>query len=145
MFKQLQGLDRWVPLILQLLLGGVFMAHGAQKLFGVFQGPGIDGLAGMFQKYTILPSLFWAWVVAIVEFFGGLFIFFGFLTRIWAFLIIVDMIVAIIKVNWALGFFWLKGGLEFPLTLGVIALALVLVGPGFLSVDRAIGLEKPAA
>ncbi len=144
MLKQLQGLDRWVPLILQLLLGGVFIAHGAQKLFGVFQGPGITGMTAMLLKLGFDPAFFWAWVASIVEFFGGLFIFFGFLTRIWAVLIIVEMIVAIIKVNWAMGFFWTKGGLEFPLTLGVIALALVLVGPGFLSVDRAIGLEKPA-
>jgi putative oxidoreductase len=140
--SRFEGWEAWATVLLQVTLGAIFMAHGAQKLFGTFQGPGITGLAGMLQKYGFTPPVFWAWVAAIVEFFGGLFIFFGFLTRIWAAILIVHMIVAIVKVNWALGFFWTKGGLEFPLTLAIIALTLVLTGPSFLSVDRAVGLEE---
>jgi len=145
MLHRLGGAERWAIVILQVFLGFIFVMHGAQKLFGAFQGPGVAGFAGMLQKYSITPPLFWAWVATIVEFFGGLFVLIGFLTRIWAALLVIDMIIAIIYVNWANGFFWLKGGLEFPLTLGVIALVLVLTGPGFVSVDRAIGIERRTA
>ncbi len=142
MLKQLQGLDRWVPVLLQFWLGGTLIPHGAQKLFGLFGGPGMAGWTATIQKLGFTPPVFWAWVVVIVEFLGALCIFFGFLTRFWALLLIIEMIVAINKVNWARGFFWLGGGIEFPLALAVIALTLVLGGPSFLSVDRAIGLEK---
>jgi putative oxidoreductase len=145
MLSQLQGWNRFVPLILQLLLGGIFIPHGAQKLFGTFGGSGMTAFTESLQKSGITPAVFWAWVVACLEFFGGLFVFFGFLTRIGAALFVVEMIVAIVKVNWARGFFWLKGGLEFPLVLAVIALAVLLGGPSFLSVDRAVGLEKRSA
>lgn len=120
--------------------------HGAQKLFGVFGGAGPTGLAALFTKIGITPGPFWAWVVIIAEFFGGAFLVFGFLTRIAAAALVIDMAVAMIMVNFKNGFFWLRpgGGWEFPLTLGVIALTLVLTGPGFLSVDRAIGWEKRA-
>ena len=142
MVRQPERLDRWARLLLQVLVGVLFMMHGFQKLFGAFGGGGISGTAAFFQKFAITPALFWAWVVAIVEFFGGLSILLGFLTRIWASLIVIEMIVAIIKVNWARGFFFDKGGWEIPLAFGGLVLALALMGPGFLSVDRAIGLEK---
>jgi putative oxidoreductase len=142
MFRQLAGLERWAVLILQLFLGFVFVMHGSQKLFGAFGGAGVAGLAGMFQKYALAPALFWAWVVTITEFFGGLCIFFGFLTRFWAAGLVIDMTVAVLRVHVPNGFFWGKGGLEFPLTLGILALMVVLTGPSFLSVDRLIGLEK---
>jgi len=78
----------------------------------------------------------------VVEFGGGLFIVFGFLTRLAAVLIIVEMIGAIVLVNWKNGFFWTKGGMEFPLTLIVIALVLVISGPSPFSIDRATGIES---
>ncbi len=55
------------------------------------------------------------------------------------------MTVAVLVVHVPIGFFWLEGGAEFPLTLGVMALMLVLSGPSFVAVDRAIGLERRAA
>ena len=142
MIKQPEGLDRWARLLLQVLLGVLFAAHGSQKLFGAFGGRGIAANAAYFERLGLLPALFWTWVVIVVEFFGGLCIFFGLLTRFWASLIIIEMIVATVKVNWARGFISPQVGWEFPLACAVIALALVLMGPGFLSVDRAIGLEK---
>jgi putative oxidoreductase len=120
------------------------MMHGAQKLFGVMGGSGVTGLAGFFGKLGLEPALFWAWVVTIVEFFGGAFIFAGLFTRVCAALLAIDMTVAILKVHAPVGFFWLRpgGGFEFPLTLAVIALTLVLSGPSFLSLDRLFGLEE---
>lgn len=142
MLQRLEGLNRWAWLILQVFLGFVFVMHGAQKLFGAFGGSGVTGLAGFFAKLGIEPSLFWAWVVTITEFFGGLCIVLGLLTRFWAVGLVIDMTVAVLKVHLPNGFFWGKSGIEFPLTLGVMALMLVLAGPSFLALDRLIGVER---
>lgn len=144
MIQQPERLDRWARLMLQVIVGLVFMMHGSQKLLGAFGGGGISGTTAFFQKFAISPSPFWAWVVALLEFFGGLSILLGFLTRIWTSLIVIEMIVAIVKVNYARGFFFDKGGWEIPLMFGAAVLALALMGPGPLSIDRALGLEKRA-
>lgn len=142
-----EGWERWATLVLQVVLGLIFMAHGAQKLFGMFGGSGITGLAGYFDKIGISPGMLWAWVVGLVEFFGGACVLFGFLTRYAAALLVIDMTVAVFWVHFPT-FFWQRagrlapGGLEMPMTLGIIALSLVLSGPSFLSIDRATGLEK---
>ena len=138
------GLSLWIVLLPQLCLGLIFMAHGAQKLFGTFNGPGMTAFTGSMAKLGLTPPDVWAWVVALVEFCGGLFIVFGLVTRVAAVLIIVDMIGAIVLVNWKNGFFWTKGGMEFPLTLIVIALVLVITGPSPFSIDRATGIESRA-
>jgi putative oxidoreductase len=143
--RQLQGLGPWGHLLLQLFLGFIFVLHGSQKLFGPsFYGFPWEGYVGFFNKLGLTPAPFWLWVVTITEFFGGLCIFFGFLTRFWAAGLVIDMAVAILKNHVRIGFFWLTpgGGLEFPLTLGVLALAIFLMGPSVRSVDRAIGLER---
>ena len=139
--SRFEGWERWATLLLQVALGAVFVAHGSQKLFGAFGGPGVAGLAGYFNKLGITPGIFWAWVVGLVEFLGGACVLFGFLTRFAAALLVIDMTVAIFKVHFPT-FFWTKNGLEMAMTLGVIALSLVLSGPSFLSVDRALGLEQ---
>jgi len=142
--QRLEGLERLALLILRLFLGVVFVMHGSQKLLGAFGGSGIAGFAGQLAKYGIEPHLLWAWVVAITEFVGGICIFFGFLTRFWAAGLVIDMTVAVVKVHLVNGFFWTKGGFEFVLTLGIIALVLLMTGPGAMSMDRAIGIEKRA-
>jgi putative oxidoreductase len=148
MLQQLDGLRKWGHLLLQVFLGFIFVMHGAQKLFGPsFYGFPWEGYVGYFNKLGITPAAFWVWVVTITEFFGGLSIVLGLLTRFWAAGLVIDMAVAILKNHINVGFFWLTpgGGLEFPLTLGVLALAIVLLGPSFLAVDRAIGLERRKA
>ncbi len=142
--RRLEGLERLAVLILRLFLGFAFMMHGSQKLLGAFGGGGVSGVAGMLGKLGIEPSLVWAWVVSITEFVGGVCLFFGFLTRFWAAGLVIDMAVAVVKVNLVNGFFVGKNGVELPLTFGVIALAILLTGPGSLSMDRAIGIEKRA-
>jgi len=129
-------------LILRLFLGFAFMMHGSQKLLGAFGGGGVSGVAGMMGKLGIEPSLLWAWVVSITEFVGGVCLFFGFLTRFWAAGLVIDMAVAVVKVHLVNGFFVGKNGVELPLTFGVIALVILLTGPGSMSMDRAIGIEK---
>jgi len=142
--QRLQGLERLAVLILRLFLGFAFMMHGSQKLLGAFGGGGVSDVAGMLGRLGIEPSHLWAWVVSITEFVGGVCLFFGFLTRFWAAGLVIDMAVAVVKVNLVNGFFAVKNGVELPLTFGVIALVIVLTGPGSLSMDRAIGIEKRA-
>jgi putative oxidoreductase len=137
--QRLEGLQRFAVLMLRLLLGFVFVMHGSQKLLG---GGGVAGFAGVLAKTGIEPHVPLAWVVAITEFVGGICIIFGFLTRFWAAGLVIDMAVALFKVHLANGFFISKNGFELVLTLGILALAVVFMGPGAPSVDRATGIEK---
>jgi len=143
--QRLEGLQRLAVLVLRLFVGFAFMMHGSQKLLGAFGGSGVAGFAGMLTKLGVEPANILAWVVSITEFVGGVCVFFGFLTRFWAAGLVIDMAVAVAKVNLPNGFFAAKGGMELPLSFGVMALVILLTGPGSLSVDRATGLEKGAA
>jgi putative oxidoreductase len=145
MFQRLEGAEPWAIVILRIFLGFLFAMHGAQKLLGAFGGAGMAGTAEFFNKYGIVPGGFWIWVVAITEFVGGLSIMAGFLTRVWASGLVIDMTVAIVKVHMPNGFFWTKAGFEFPLTLAIMALTILLTGPSRASVDQALGLERPPA
>jgi putative oxidoreductase len=143
--QRLEGLQRLAVLVLRLFVGFAFMMHGSQKLLGAFGGPGVAGVAGMLTKLGVEPANILAWVVSITEFVGGVCVFFGFLTRFWAAGLVIDMAVAIAKVHLPNGFFAAKGGMELPLSFGVMALVILLTGPGSLSVDRATGIEKGGA
>jgi putative oxidoreductase len=80
-------------------------------------------------------------VAGIIEFFGGACLALGFLTRIWAAAIVIFMAVAVIHVHLGNGYFWTKGGVEYPLLWGLVALGFFLYGGGKYSIDRAIGRE----
>jgi len=134
----LKSTASWAPTAIRLVLGITFMAHGAQKLFGAFGGPGMAGTVGFFAGMGLKPALFWAWVVALAEFFGGLGILLGLLTGVASAVLIVDMLVAIAFVHGKNGFFAKAGGFEYNLSLIVMALSLILSGPGRLSLDRLI-------
>lgn len=143
--QRLEGLERLAVLILRLFLGFAFLMHGSQKLLGAFGGGGIAGVTGMMSKLGVEPAQVWAWVLSITEFVGGICVFFGFLTRFWAAGLVIDMAVAIFKVHLPNGFFAGKNGFELPMAFGVMALVILLTGPGSLSVDRATGIEKGGA
>jgi putative oxidoreductase len=143
--QRLEGLERLAVLILRLFLGFTFVMHGSQKLLGAFGGGGLAGVAGMLSRLGVEPAHIWAWVLSITEFVGGVCVFLGFLTRFWAAGLVIDMAVAILKVHMPNGFFAGKNGFELPLALGVMALVMVLTGPGSPSVDRATGIEKSGA
>jgi putative oxidoreductase len=143
--QRLEGLERLAVLILRLFLGFAFLMHGSQKLLGAFGGGGIAGVAGMMSKLGVEPAQVWAWVLSITEFVGGICVFFGILTRFWAAGLVIDMAVAIFKVHIPNGFFAGKNGFELPMAFGVMALVILLTGPGSLSVDRATGIEKGGA
>lgn len=123
------------PLCLRVVLGVVMMAHGSQKLFGAFGGGGLSGTSGFFDQIGLRPGLFWATVVAVVETFGGLLVFVGFLTRAASVLIAITMFVAMVHVHFPNGFFLKDSGVEFALVLFSMATALAFLGPGALAAD----------
>ena len=125
-------------LVLRIALGVIFMAHGAQKLFGWFDGPGLSGAAGFLGQMGFKPPLFWAFALAASEFFGGLGVLVGLLTRLAALSLLIGQIVAVIKVHAPNGFFLSNKGFEYNLSLIAISLALIIVGAGAISLDAGL-------
>ena len=141
--------DSAATAILRLVLGLVFFAHGAQKMLGWFGGYGFSGTMGFFTGTMHIPTPL-AFLAIAAEFFGGLGLILGFLTRIAAFGIAVNMLVAIATVHGAFGFFmnWTgtqKGeGFEYHLLVLAITAFLMIRGAGAYSVDRALATAKPS-
>jgi putative oxidoreductase len=130
-------------LILRLGIGLILAAHGAQKLFGVWGGPGMTKWAQSVQRLRIRPATPWAWVAALSEFGGGLLLGLGLLSPIGSLAIIGAMLVAIATVHLSKGFWASKGGFEFNLSLIVGAAALAFTGPGRYSLDGALNTHLP--
>jgi putative oxidoreductase len=135
--------DSWSSLVLRLVLGVVFFAHGSQKMLGWFGGYGFAGTMAFFTQQMHIPMPL-ALLVFIAEFFGSLGLIIGFLSRVAAFGIACDMIGAILMVHLPNGFFmnWsgknAGEGYEYFLLIIAICVALMLRGSGKWSVDRAI-------
>ena len=123
--------------LVRVITGIIFMAHGGQKLFSF----GIAGVtAGFTQMGVPFPGIT-APLVAIVEFFGGLALVIGLLTRLAALGLAIDMLGAIFLVHIAAGFF-MPQGYEFALLLFTTCLALVIAGPGRYAIDDTIARRR---
>jgi putative oxidoreductase len=124
-------------LLLRAVVGVVFAAHGGQKLFVM----GIGNVTGFFTQAGVpLPAVS-APLVAGIEFFGGIALVLGLLTRLVGLGLAIDMLGAILIVHLPNGFF-LPMGVEFVLTLGAVAATLALTGAGRYSVDHAIAARR---
>lgn len=128
-------------LVLRLVVGFGFAAHGAQKLFGAFGGLGIDGTAGFFEDAGLRPGKVHAWAAGLAEFAGGLAIALGLVTPFAAAALIAVMVAAIITVHLSNGFFVTNNGYEYNLVLIATLFALAGIGAGEWSLDSAIGLD----
>jgi len=130
----------WALLIARIIVGGVFMAHGAQKLFGAFGGPGLSAVAQMMGPLGYL--------VTVGEFFGGLGLVVGFLSRFSAASITLIMLGAIAMVHAKVGFFmnWpgkqAGEGFEYHLLAIAVLLTIVIAGPGGFAIGRLLPLPK---
>jgi putative oxidoreductase len=129
------ALEDWALLLLRIATGLWLVPHGWGKLFG-----GIQGTADFFQSAGFSPGLLWAWLVALTEVLGGLFLAAGFLTRLVAIPIIIFLLTAA-SFHSSNGFMWNNGGFEYPLFWALAAFVFLIRGGGRLSVDGAIGKE----
>ncbi len=119
-----------VILILRLCLAVVFIGHGMQFAFGAFGGPGIQGVSSMLTNLGFKQVLFWAYLSAYTQLIAGILLALGLFSRFAAFSIFIFMIVAVIKVHLAKGFFMQSGGFEYNFVLICICIVLMLSGSG---------------
>ena len=142
--------DDVASLVLRVVLGIVFFAHGAQLALGWFGGNGFSATMQFFTQNMHIPAVF-AFLAIMAQFLGSLGLIVGLLTRVAAFGIAVVMLVATVMIHLPVGFFmnWFgnqKGeGYEYHLLAMDIALALMIKGGGKASIDRALTAKTPAA
>lgn len=128
-------------LILRLVVGLLFVGHGAQKLFGIWGGHGLKGTAGFFEAIGLKPGHVHATAAAVMEFGGGALLALGLVTPVASLALIAVMTAAIISVHFAKGLWVTNGGYEYNLVLASVALALAATGPGAWSLDNALSLD----
>jgi len=125
-------------LALRIPVGIIFMAHGSQKLFGWFGGYGLAGTGQWMESVGLSPGYVMALLSGSAEFFGGLAVLLGLLTRPAAAVLSFTMLVAIFSTHIHNGLFMANNGYEFALALLAVTVSLIVGGAGGASVDRAI-------
>lgn len=128
------GLDVGL-LVLRLVVGGTFVAHSLQKLFGLWGGQGIDGFANYLGTYGFSQTTLLAWITGVGELIGGLLVVLGLFTPIGA-AALLAVAANVIYLKWGAGFFDPPVGYEREALLAVGAFALLFTGPGRASLDR---------
>ena len=128
--------------IARVVIGALFAGHGLQKLFGWFGGPGIEGTEKMMDNLGLEPAGRNARAVAVTETASGAMLVAGALTPLAAAGLIGSMITAIRTVHFENGPWVANQGYEYNLVLIAAAMALADAGPGALSVDRALGIDR---
>jgi len=143
-----QRFSPWAPLVIRLALGIIFIAHGGQKLFGLWGGAGLSATIETFEKNMGIPPPLTV-IAAAAELFGGIALVVGLLTRAASLSLGIVMVVAIFQAHLSHGFFinWEQApgrghGIEYNIALLSMCGALLISGPGKLSLDRLFGMEK---
>lgn len=124
--------------VVRILVGIIFMAHGAQKLFGLFGGYGLEGTGQWMESIGLAPGYLMALLSGSAEFFGGLALVVGLLARPAALALSVTLVVAIFSVHIGNGLFMSNNGYEFALALLAGSVAVLIEGAGRLSLDRVL-------
>jgi putative oxidoreductase len=132
-------------LLLRATLGGLLLGHGAQKLFGIFDGHGVKGTGQFFESMGLAPGEQWARTAGTSEIGGGLLTALGLLHPIGPIATLAPMIVAWGRAHADKPIWVTSGGAELPLTNITIATALIVTGPGAFSADRILGIRIPNA
>jgi putative oxidoreductase len=128
----------WATIPIRLALAVIFVAHGAQKVLGSFGGPGFSGFTSGTTPFSFMrPPWLWLGAAALSELVGGVLVGLGLLTRFAAFLLTCTMLTAVVGVHWPI-FFNNNHGMEYPLALLAMSLALLISGGGMASVDLAL-------
>jgi putative oxidoreductase len=122
-------------LIIRLVIGLLFVGHGAQKLFGWFGGYGLKGTGGWLESLGMKPGVTMAMLAGLAEFIGGILLALGLLTPLAGIMIAGTMVMAIVKVHGQNGIWATSNGYEYNLTLIAVAIGLALIGPGQYALD----------
>jgi putative oxidoreductase len=130
-------------LILRLFVGLALGAHGAQKLFGWWGGPGVRGLGQHMKHMRLRPASLWVAGAIGTEVGGGVLLALGLLSPLGSVGVGAAMLMAIVAVHWGKGFFGQGGGAEVPLLYLVPAAVLGITGPGSYSLDSFFGITLP--
>ncbi|MEL0612043.1 DoxX family protein [Marinomonas arenicola] len=127
--------------VLRVPVGLVLMAHGSQKLFGMFGGYGLEGTGQWMASIGLNPGYLMALLSGSSEFFGGLALLLGLLIRPASAVVAFTMLVAIFSVHISNGLFMANNGYEYALTLLVVAVSLMISGAGSYSVDKILSKQ----
>jgi putative oxidoreductase len=122
-------------LIIRVVVGVSFMAHGAQKLFGWFGGYGLKGTGGWMESLGMKPGVMMALMAGLTELIGGLLFTLGLLTPLAGIMIAATMVMAIVKVHASNGYWATQNGYEYNLTLIAVVIGIALIGPGKYALD----------
>lgn len=126
----------WAPLALRIPIGIIFIAHGAQKLFGWFGGYGLEGTGQFMASIGLNPGYLMALLAGGAEFFGGIALLIGLLVRPAAVVLAFTMVIAIFSVHFVNGLFMSNNGYEYALSLLAVSVALAISGAGRASLDN---------
>jgi putative oxidoreductase len=135
------ALTPYAELLLRTGMGLILVVHGLQKFFGWFGGAGIERTAQLLEKFGYSAPLFWTYVIACLETFGGILLVIGFLVRPVAFGFVIFMIFAVHYTSTTGGFIWFRGGSEYSIVILLISVYYLIHGAGPLSLDHKRGRQ----
>src|SRR5207248_1953889 len=127
-------------LIVRLAVGLTYFAHGAQKVLGWWEGPGLERWTAGLEKQRFRPARLWATVSALIEFVCGPLLALGLLTPLASAFLVAQSGFIVAHVHWPKGFWNRNGGYEFALQMLAGSLLFAAAGPGTISLDAALGL-----
>lgn len=122
-------------LLIRLVIGVLFIGHGAQKLFGWFGGYGLKGTGNWMDSLGLKPGMTMALLAGLTELIGGILFTLGLLTPLAGLMIAATMVIAIVKVHRPNGLWSTQNGYEYNLTLLAVAIGIALIGPGQYALD----------
>jgi putative oxidoreductase len=131
------------PMIVRVAQGSLMAGHGAQKLFGSFGGPGLEGTSGFMEMLGMRPGRPWAYLAGLSEFGGGVLTALGFLNPLGPLGIIGAMSMATRKAHWDKPIWVTEGGAELPVLNIAVSMALMIREPDRYSLDRLLGIRLP--
>ena len=120
----------WAIFVLRIAVGGLFLLHGSQELFGVFGGIGQAGFTDYLTAMGFWPGAFWAYLTASIELIAGLFLILGLFNRVALLALFILLKIAVIKVLWVKGFVIPIEEYQFKFIFDGVLIALILLGPG---------------